>query len=198
MDKDTLDRLRAGESGAFRDLLAAYRDKVVSTCFRFLRNREDAEEAALDVFMEVHRSLSSFREEAELSTWIFRIAVTKSLDLLRRKKRKKRFDALLGVRTAAVEMESLPAAEEAGPEQALEARERSRILQDSIDGLVENQRIAITLSRIEGLDARKIAEVLGTTAPAVDALLHRAKENLKKKLSRYYARTAPKEPNDGP
>jgi RNA polymerase sigma-70 factor (ECF subfamily) len=198
MDKDSLNRLRSGEAQAFRELVETYRDKVISTCFRFLGNREDAEETALDVFMEVHRSLSSFREEAELSTWIFRIAVTKSLDLLRKKKRKKRFDALRGARAPAVEMEGLPAPEGADPERALEIEARSRILQEAIDGLHENQKVAITLSRIEGLESKKITEILGTTTPAVDALIHRAKKNLRKKLAEHYIKASKREPKNEP
>jgi RNA polymerase sigma-70 factor (ECF subfamily) len=186
MEKDGLSKLREGDAEAFRELVDAYRDKVCGTCFRFLRNREDAEETALDVFLEIHRSLPSFREEAELSTWMFRIAVTKSLDRLRKRKRLKRFDGLLGRRTSSADWETMAAPADSGPEQSLEIAERSRILREAINRLPENQKAAITLSRYEGLENEKIAEILGSTASAIEALLHRAKRNLKKKLWRYY------------
>jgi RNA polymerase sigma-70 factor, ECF subfamily len=188
VDKDFLGRLKAGDEAAFRRLVESYQDKVIGTCFRFLHNREDAEDAAQDVFVEVHQSLSAFREEAELSTWIYRIAVTKSLDILRKRKRKKRFDAVRQTLGLAVEPEEIPAPADNEPARALEIRERSRILREAIEALAENQKAAITLSRYEGLDNKSIAGILGTSVPAVDSLIHRAHLNLKKKLARHYAK----------
>ena len=78
----------------FRSLVAEHQEMVINTCYRFVFNREDAEDIAQDVFIEVFRSLEQFREESKLSTWIYRIAVTKSLDHLRHLKRKKRFSSL--------------------------------------------------------------------------------------------------------
>jgi RNA polymerase sigma-70 factor (ECF subfamily) len=185
MDKDSLIRLRAGDPEAFRELVETFRDKVGGTCFRFLRSREDAEETALDVFWEVHRSLPAFREESELSTWIFRIAVTKSLDRLRKSKRRKRSPGAEGA-LPVVPWEAVPDPSETGPGEILERAERARVLQDAIDGLPESQKAAFTLSKMEGLDNGRIAAILETTVPAVDALLIRAKRNLRKTLSRYY------------
>jgi len=68
----------------FRTIVETHQEKVRSTCFRFLNNREDADDAAQEVFVQVYESLSHFRKESELSTWIYRIAVNKSLDLLRK------------------------------------------------------------------------------------------------------------------
>lgn len=194
MDKESLDRLRAGDADAFRELVDAYRDKVGGTCFRFLRSREDAEETAMDVFWEVHRSLPAFREEAELSTWIFRIAVTKSLDRLRKSKRRKRSPGADGTGGRPVPWETVPDPSESGPGEILERAERARILQDAIDRLPDGQKAAFTLSKIEGLDNARIAAILETTVPAVDALLHRAKKSLRKILSEYYGNLIEGEP----
>jgi RNA polymerase sigma-70 factor (ECF subfamily) len=194
MDANFLKALRSGDVEAFNALVADNRDRVVGTCYRFLGNREDAEDTALDVFVEIHRSLPGFREEAQLSTWIYRIAVTKSLDILRRRKRKKRFAAFRsGPSAAEVEPESLPGAPDDDPGRAHELRERSRILEAKIDELPESQKAALRLARYEGLSAKEVAAVLGTSVPAVDALLHRAVKNLRKALSRYYTSDKAKE-----
>jgi RNA polymerase sigma-70 factor (ECF subfamily) len=185
--KELIGRLKSADPSAFKALVEAYQAKVLSTCYRFLHNREDAEDTAQEVFVEVHRSLAAFREEAELSTWIYRIAVTKSLDVLRRAKRRKRFDAVRGVFGFSVEIHEVAAPRDQGPEQDLEIRERSRILREAIAALAENQRIAVTLARYEGLTNKHIAGIMGTSVPAVDSLLHRAHANLRKSLSRYYA-----------
>jgi RNA polymerase sigma-70 factor (ECF subfamily) len=89
-----LHRLKARERGAFKVLVELYRDRVLNTCYRFIFNREDAEDIAQEVFIEVHRSITAFREESKLSTWIYRIAVTKSIDFIRKTKRKKRMAKL--------------------------------------------------------------------------------------------------------
>jgi RNA polymerase sigma-70 factor, ECF subfamily len=193
-----LDGLKAGDPDAFRAVVEAYQAKVLSTCFRFLHNREDAEDAAQDVFVEVHRSRSAFREEAELSTWIYRIAVTKSLDVLRRAKRKKRFDAVRGALGLAVEVNDVAAPRDQGPDRALELEERSRLLREAVAALPENQRVAVTLARYEGLTNKDIAGVLETSIPAVDSLIHRAHKNLRKSLSRYYASAIDKEDSHEP
>jgi RNA polymerase sigma-70 factor (ECF subfamily) len=192
------DGLKSNDPDAFRALVEAFQAKVLSTCFRFLHNREDAEDAAQDVFVEIHRSRGAFREEAELSTWIYRIAVTKSLDVLRRAKRKKRFDAVRGALGLAVEPHDVAAPRDQGPDRALELEERSRLLREAVAALPENQRVAVTLARYEGLTNKDIAGVLETSVPAVDSLIHRAHKNLRKSLSQYYASAIDKEDSHEP
>ena len=80
--------IQAGNKAAFSELVSAYRNKVLNTCNRFLIDKQDAEDASQEVFIEVFRSIHSFRSESKLSTWIYRIAVTKSLDALKKRKRK--------------------------------------------------------------------------------------------------------------
>jgi len=77
------------------------------------------------------------------------------------------------------------------PDAELERDERLRILQNALDSLPENQRIAITMSKYEGFSQQEIADVLGATVSAVESLIHRAKQNLRKKLYRYYERNLP-------
>ena len=99
-EKELVQQLKRNEPGAFKTVVELYQDRVLNTCFRFLFNREDAEDVSQEVFIEVYRSIASFRAEAKLSTWIYHIAVTRSIDLIRKKNRKKRFSqvkSLLGV-----------------------------------------------------------------------------------------------------
>ena len=83
-----LKHLIQGDAEAFDLLITEYQDRVVSTCARFVHNREDAEDVAQDVFLEVYQSVDGFRGQSRLSTWIYRIAVTKSLDFVRKMKQK--------------------------------------------------------------------------------------------------------------
>jgi len=188
LNPEFLERLRAGDEDAFRSLVTQYQDLVLRVCFRFLRNKEDAEDAAQDVFVEAYRNLSGFRAEAEISTWLYRIATTKSLDAIRRKGRKKRQDGPPSAFAGPEAAEAVPAPESEDPGRVLEDKERSRVLHEAIASLPENQRIAITLSRFEGLGNREIGDVLKLSVVSVDSLIYRAQKNLRQWLHKYYAR----------
>jgi RNA polymerase sigma-70 factor (ECF subfamily) len=93
-DSDFLHKLRSGDKAAFSELVEIYSSRVINTCYRFLPDRMDAEDISQEVFIEVYQSISSFRENSARSTWIYRIAVTKSLDEIRKRKREKRIMAV--------------------------------------------------------------------------------------------------------
>jgi len=178
MSENLIQRLQAGEQAAFVELIRQYQDQVVNTCFGFLRSEEDARDTAQEVFVEVFLSIRRFREDAALSTWIFRIAVNKSLDLIRKKNRKKRFaflQALTGADPA--ELDRLSALVPT-PASILEARESRNQVDLALQKIPENQRIAWILHKVEGLSHAEIAGIMDTTVPAVESLIHRAKNNL--------------------
>ncbi|NTU68687.1 MAG: RNA polymerase sigma factor [Chlorobiaceae bacterium] len=171
----------------FSGLVAEHQDMVVNTCYRFVFNREDAEDLAQEVFIEVHRSLDRFREESKLSTWIYRIAVTKSLDHLRRLKRKKRFSSLKRLIGADDDpAASIAAPERDNPADALADKERVAVLREALESLPDSQKAAFLLSKQDGYGNQEIADILQTSVPAVESLIHRAKKNLQSRLQRYY------------
>jgi len=90
-DIELIARLKNGEDEAFRIVVDRYQRFILNSSFRFVQNKETAEDITQDVFIEVFRSINFFRAEAKLSTWIYRIAITKSLDYMKSQKRKKRF-----------------------------------------------------------------------------------------------------------
>ncbi len=177
--------LKNGDRNAFRVLVHEYQQKVLNTCYGFLHNRQDAEDTAQEVFLEIFRSIRSFHESSRLGTWIYRIAITKSLDLLRRMKRKKRAAVLVQIfgKERGVSAEPIDAT---NPHQLLENKERARILKGAVDTLPENQRIALTLHRYQGLPYNEICDIMGLSLSSVESLLHRAKKNLEKKLYKFY------------
>ncbi|HWR00663.1 MAG TPA: RNA polymerase sigma factor [Chlorobaculum sp.] len=170
----------------FSDLVAEHQEMVVNTCFRFVFNREDAEDLAQEVFVEVYRSIDKFREEAKLSTWIYRIAVSKSLDHLRRLKRKKRFSSLKRIIGVDDPADTIAAPSGDNPADVLADKERVAVLQEALEGLPDNQKTAFLLSKQDGYSNQEIADILQTTVPAVESLIHRAKKNLKSRLERHY------------
>jgi RNA polymerase sigma-70 factor (ECF subfamily) len=188
VEKDFLKKLKSGDSEAFQALLAQFQGRVRSICHRFLRNAEDAEDTAQDVFVDVYLALPEFREEAELSTWIYRIAVTRSIDAIRKKKRKKRLDEVRGVFTRGIALETAQTPSTADPACLLEGQERALVLRRAVESLPEKQRTAITLAKYEELGNKEIADIMGTTLVSVESLIYRANRNLRRKLFKYYAR----------
>ena len=185
-EENLVNKIKNKDIASFRNLVEEHQKIVLNTCNKFVNNKEDAEDLTQEVFMEVYRSISGFRGDSKLSTWIYRIAVTKSLDFLRKKKRKKRFGIIKNVFSGESLQEELKSPEDSNPAKQVEKQDRLRILNEALDSLPENQRVAFTLSKYDELSYMEIAEILKTTIPAVESLIHRAKNNLKKRLSDYY------------
>jgi len=187
-DAELIDKLTAGDSEAFDSLLETYQDRVVNICYRFVHHASDAEDVAQEVFIEIIQSIARFRGDAKLSTWIYRVAVTKAFDFIRKKNRKKRLGHLkqvLGIQTEEKRRDFEPE-DATEPADALEQKERAAVLAQALAALPESQRIAITLNQYEGLGYAEVAEIMATTVSAVESLLFRAKKNLRKHLRRYY------------
>ncbi|HTY35485.1 MAG TPA: sigma-70 family RNA polymerase sigma factor [Bacteroidota bacterium] len=191
--QDLPEKLRSHDQAAFRQLVEQYGTRVANTCFGFLKNKQDAEDTAQDVFIEVYRSIGEFRGESQLSTWIYRIAVTKSLNVIKARNRKKRiglFKHVLGLEEV---MQDAKAPDELNPDVQVEEKERMALLLETIAGLPENQRVALTLHRLEGFSHDEVAAILQTSVPSVESLIFRAKRNLEKRLFRHFKKKLSKQ-----
>lgn len=178
--------IKAGDARAFKQLVEAYSDRVYNTCLGMLQNTGDAEDLVQEVFIEVFNSAAGFRGDAKLSTWIYRISVTKSLELLRSKKRKKRFayiKSLFGDEGAELQVDK---GHFNHPGVQLENKEIAVVLFKAVEQLPETQKTAFILNKVEGLSYQEICSVMDVTLPAVESLLFRAKQNLKTLLNTYY------------
>jgi RNA polymerase sigma-70 factor (ECF subfamily) len=186
-DHEIIEQLKQGNEQAFRRLVENHQKLVVSTCFGLLHNREDAEDVAQDVFIEVYRSIGKFRADSKLSTWLYRIAVNRSLNHIRDNKKNKWFqsfeDEVAAKSKQLVQVQSSKADQ---PEWKLENKQRALILHEAINNLPENQKIAFTLSKYEELSYQEIAEVMELSVSSVESLLFRAKKGLQKKLYKCY------------
>ena len=177
-------RVQRGDKSAFDLLVRKYQHKVVKLVLRYVRNPAEAEDIAQEVFIQVYQSIHQFRAEAKLSTWMYRIAVTKALDAERKKKAKKRMNHVrvwLGVAEKAQE----PAVFY-HPGVQLDNREKAAVLFNALRSLPDNQRTAFVLIKTEGLSYDDVASIMQLSVKAVEALMHRAKENLRKQLQNYF------------
>lgn len=183
VEQELIQKIKEKDEAAFKYLVDTYQDKVYNTALGIVQNAEDAEDVAQEVFIQVYRSIHSFKGEAKLSTWLYRIATTRALDLLRNRKSKKRAGTIQRLFGDGNEpIFEIPDFHHPGV--ALDRKENAAKLFRAISQLPENQKIAFTLHKLEDLSYQEVSEVMSTSVPAVESLLHRAKQNLKKILEK--------------
>src|SRR5262249_48335862 len=173
-----VERLRAGESRAFEELVRVYQHRVFGVAVRMLGNGAEAEEVAQEVFLRVHRAIGEFRGEAKLSTWLYAIASRLCLTRLGAGDRR------LG-REGEATLERL-ANGHADPATTLERTELEAALHRAIAELPEERRIVVVLRDLEGLAYEEIAGALDLPLGTVRSRLHRARLDLKEKLERFF------------
>jgi len=189
---DLIQQLRAGDEGAFKLLVANYQDLVYNTALGIVQNSEDAEDVAQEVFIQVYRSIDQFKGDARLSTWIYRITTTKALDHIRSRKRKKRFAFITSLFGPNDELVHEPV-DFQHPGVTLDRKEQAALLFRMIEQLPENQKVAFTLHKTEELSYQEIADVMQLSVSAVESLLFRARQNLRRLLEKYYQQSNPQD-----
>ncbi len=180
-DAELVAQLQQGSEAAFRTLVERYQQRVYSTAFSLLRAAEEAEDVAQEVFVEVYQTVGRFRNETALSTWLYRLATSRALQHRRRANAKKRFayfTSLLGFHNQVLHEPP----DHAHPLALLEGEQQLRLLHGHISRLPSQQQVAFTLRHEQDLSYAEIAAVLGTTVSAVESLLFRARQTLRRHL----------------
>ncbi|MBN1184446.1 MAG: RNA polymerase sigma factor [Bacteroidales bacterium] len=179
-DKELVEGIKNRDAQIFRQFVDAYQVMVRNTCMGFVNNHEDTDDLAQEVFIEVFNSIGHFRGTSKLSTWIYRIAINKSLNFLRNNKK----------RLAAKDLETKKDIPDnnnyANPDANIKSAEDKLALKSALRSLPRNQRIAFTLNKQENHSYKEISEIMDTSVSSVESLIHRAKQNLQKKLINFY------------
>lgn len=162
-----------GDLSSYRELFDRHYKRGVNIAYRVLGNRDIAEDIAMDAFARIWESRASYKASARFSTYLYRIVVNLCLNNAKRK----RFTS-----DCELDESQLCTPPDSDPANKAQRDETSRIVREAILGLPENQRIAIVLTRYEGLSYEATAEVMGVSVKAVESLLHRAKASLRKTL----------------
>ena len=183
-ENELISRLKLGEEPAFKILVETYQDRVYSSVLSILQNIAEAEDAAQETFIQVFESIHSFKEESTLATWVYRIAVRKSLEKIRKQKNRQRLHSIVPW-WMPNEAKSIDAAY-LNPGINSEHKEKATIILKAISELPNNQRVAFTLIRVQGMKHEEASEIMQLSIKAIESLLSRAKENLKNKLKHYH------------
>jgi RNA polymerase sigma-70 factor (ECF subfamily) len=183
-EQELIEELRQGNEPAFRWLVDNYRNRVFHTVLNILHDTHEAEDAAQDTFIQVFESISSFKAESSLSTWIYRIAVHKALDRLRRRKTRQQLHKILPWWMP--DEKKSPDILFQHPGIAAENKEKAAVLFNAIESLPEKQRLAFTLIKVQGMNYEEACGIMQQNIKAVESLITRAKLNLQKQLEVYY------------
>jgi RNA polymerase sigma-70 factor (ECF subfamily) len=158
---------RDGEQGAFEDLIREHQRMVYSLCYRMTGSAAEAEDLAQETFIQAYQHLESFRAEARLSSWLYRIAVNRCLNWRQRQQRQERLHRDWG------EQESRPAGDES---------ERAGQVQAALMTLHPKQRAAVVLTTYDGLTHAEAARALGCSETTISWRLFAARRKLKRLL----------------
>lgn len=175
-DYAVLRRVARGDQAALAELIRRHQSRLYQVAYRLLRDPLEAEDALQEVFLKVYDNAHRFEPKATVSAWLHRITANHCLNLLRQRHPQESLDK-----------EDAPLVPDAGatPLQALEEQDLSRRLEQLLEALPENQRRALILKRFAGLSYQEIGKELGLSPQAVDGLLKRARQFLKKALQDY-------------
>lgn len=170
----------------FPELYQRYHVRIYQVVLHYMQHPGDAEEVTQDVFVELHDHLGQFRGEAQLGTWLYRIAVNKSLDALRYRGRQKRSGLLVSLFGREEDDRPLEIPDFVHPGVLAERQEDSRLLYAAINRLPEAQQTAFLLAYVEELPQREVAEIMNLSLKAVESLLQRAKARLRTLLENHF------------
>ncbi|UCE27215.1 MAG: sigma-70 family RNA polymerase sigma factor [Candidatus Coatesbacteria bacterium] len=176
-DADLIAATANGDADAFETLIRKYERRVLSTAFRYLGETTAAENAAQEIFLKVWRNAKRFRGKSSFSTWLYRIAVNHCINAKAKRRKTVPISEAIG---------------EEGPnvEERYEKERTIRAVREAVDGLPTKQRMALVLSKFDGRSYKEIAEVMGVSLSSIEALIYRAKRNLRRKLAPLTERNA--------
>jgi RNA polymerase sigma-70 factor, ECF subfamily len=172
-DLDLVERYRAGDRAAFTELMIRYQRQVFNAAFWVLRRAEDASDVTQEVFLKVAERLDGYDPRFKFFSWVYRIAVNESLNLLRRNNREEALDGAL----------DLPAADSANPERTVSDAQLSERLRNTIMHMATNDRMVLSLRHFSGCTYQEMGQILDLDEKTVKSRLFEARQRLRGALT---------------
>jgi len=169
-----IEQFKKGDIDAFRELFDKHKVNVINLSYRFLQNREAAEDVAQEVFIKIYEKKICFNPKAKFTTWLYRVTVNASVD----RTRKKSFSE----KSLEESQEDIRDPSTESPKEAFHKKELKEQIQAQIQKLPEDLKKAIVLYQFEELSYQQIAQTLQISSKAVERRIYHAKEALRKAL----------------
>ncbi len=180
-DQALIDRCLAGDGEAFGALVDRYQDRLYGTLVHLMGSAHDALDVAQDAFVLAYQNLGSFRGDSAFYSWLFRIAYNASVSFRRRKKQSMSSIEQVREKTGSDPVDQNRSSD---PTQSVETTELQRLVTQAVDDLPDDYRTVLILKEMEGLRYDEIAQVVGCPIGTVRSRIHRARSELRDKLSR--------------
>ena len=180
-DRELVEKAKAGDQGAFEQLVLDNQNKVYSLALRLVGDREEAADLAQEAFVKAWQGLSSFQGESSFATWVYRLTTNVCIDHLRKKKRREGVEAVVSLDDTDSGWAE-PVDRESDPQRLLERSERGEALARGLDRLPDWQRQVLVLRELSGLSYQEIGEKLDIDMGTVKSRIARARLNLRKIL----------------
>lgn len=171
-----------GDESAFATLVGRHRERVFRLACRYLGDAVAADDLAQEAFLRVYRAKSSWRPEAKFSTWLYRVTANACLNELRSRRVRKAVESTAPAAPPGARLAEPADGAAVDPADAAARGEVAARVRAAVEALPEDQRMAVLLSKYEGLSYRELADAMERSVPAVKSLLVRARENLRRAL----------------
>jgi len=187
-DDELMSRVVQEDEDAFRILIERHQDRVYGTAARMMGGAgPEAEEVAQDIFLRVWRSAGTYRPEGRFVTWLMTVARNQIFTRTGQRNRRRAIygEDFVDPETGEGFMENQPDPQMRMAYETLSGKELQEAVEKACAELPDNQRLIVHIRQYEGLEFEEIGKIMGMSLTAVKALMFRARENLKKKLSGY-------------
>ena len=188
VEHELLERARSGDDGAFNQIVAAYRKRILGTVARLIGRPDDVEDVGQDVFLRLYFSLDQLRTPEVFEPWLYRLTVNAAYDYLRRQKR--RHESRISDLS---EQQVLMADAAAGREADLDEQHRRNIsatVQELLEGVSEQDRMLLILKEVEGLSLKELEKIYNVKENALKVRLFRARQRVLKAFEERRERAA--------
>ena len=194
LDAQLMLRFKDGDTEAFDRLFVKHTRGIVNFAYRFVRNREIAEELAQEVFLKVYENAAGYRVQARFTSWLYKIATNVCLNEIRKPQFRVRHQSIHASLSddGSDEDRKLEFGTAAAPDKIFEQKDLSRIIGQALSQIPEKQRIAFILNKYQELSYSEVADVMDSSEKAVKSLIHRAKEALAERLKPFTTELLPK------
>ncbi len=181
-DEELVEGVKKGNIDAFEDIVKKYENKVYGIVFHMMKNQNEVEDLAQEVFLKVYKNLDRFKGDSSLYTWIYKITVNLCLDELKKRKNIIYLDEKISVEDGEIDKE-LPS-NERSQEELYEDKELKENLHRCINKLPDKQKMMIVLRDIKGFSYDEIAEITNNKIGTVKSQINRARLKLKELLDK--------------
>lgn len=187
-ETEIIKRIKKGETKYFAEIINKYKKVVFGQAYNFLRNKEEAEDTAQEVFIAIYKSIKKFRGDSKLSTWIYRITINTCKNRLKQLQRLRAHTAdefyEEGEENKTSMVDNIKEKEEKEPDNTYASSQVKKLIYKRIDELSNEHKQVILMRDVDGLSYEDIGRVLKLSVSAVKSKLFRARENLREKLEK--------------